>query len=214
MFSTTLRCVTSNTRVLPRGPHSLAREEVLASQRGRMLDAMAQVVSEKGYGATTVADVIERAGVSRKTFYEHFKDKEACFLGAFDAGVEIVLATVRAADPGEGRPLVRARARVRAYLEVLAAEPAFARTFVIEVGAAGPRALQRRREVLGQFAELTRELASEEGVADTVPEEAYLGAVGASNEIVGAWIADGRTADLTELEDALVYINVALLRGL
>src|SRR5215208_4754465 len=113
--------VTSNTRVLPRGPHHLAREEVLASQRGRMLEAMAQVVADKGYGAATVADVIERAGVSRKTFYEHFKDKEACFLAAFDTAVEIVLAAVRGADPGTGGPVERARARVRPYLQVLAA---------------------------------------------------------------------------------------------
>src|SRR5215218_6805837 len=99
MFSTTLSCVTSNTRALPRGPHHLARDEVMASQRGRMLDAMAQVVAEKGYGAATVADVIERAGVSRKTFYEHFRDKEACFLAAFDTGVEILLTIIGDANP-------------------------------------------------------------------------------------------------------------------
>src|SRR5207249_11332900 len=55
-------------RVLPRGPHGLAREVVQASQRARMLDAMAEAVAEKGYGAVSVADVIARAGVSRKTF--------------------------------------------------------------------------------------------------------------------------------------------------
>ena len=71
---------------LPRGPHRLAREEVLASQRGRMLAAIAEAVAEKGYAATTVADVVGRAGVSRKTFYEHFADKEECFLAAWDAG--------------------------------------------------------------------------------------------------------------------------------
>jgi AcrR family transcriptional regulator len=168
-------------------------------------------VAEKGYGPATVADVIERAGVSRKTFYEHFKDKEACFLAAFDAGVEILLSTVRAADPGTGGALERARARVRAYLQTLAAEPAFARTFVIEVGGAGPRALQRRREVLDAFADLSRELAREEGLGEGVPDEAYLGAVGASNEIVAAWVADGRTAELGDLEDAIVHVNVALL---
>jgi AcrR family transcriptional regulator len=179
-----------------------------------MLEAMAQVVAEKGYGATTVADVIDRAGVSRKTFYEHFKDREECFLSAFDAGVDILLTTVRASDPGTGGPLVRARARVRAYLETLAAEPAFARTFVIEVGGAGPRAVERRGEVLAEFAELARELAAEEGIGAGIPDEAYLGAVGATNEIVAAWVAGGRTAELAELEDAVVYVNVALLSGL
>ena len=55
---------------------------------------MAQVVSDKGYAATTVADVVERAGVSRRTFYEQFADKEACFLAAYDAGLAAVLCRV------------------------------------------------------------------------------------------------------------------------
>jgi AcrR family transcriptional regulator len=168
-----------------------------------MLDAMAQVVAEKGYGAATVADVIERAGVSRKTFYEHFRDKEACFLAAYDTGVEVMLATMRAADPGGDDLVARTRARVRAYVETLAAEPGFARTFVIEVGAAGPRALARRHEVVAQFAELSREVAS-----DAAPE-AYIAAAGASNELVAHALVEGRP--LTELEDALVSVNLALL---
>jgi AcrR family transcriptional regulator len=202
--------VTSNTeRALPRGPHHLAREEVMASQRGRMLDAMAHVVAERGYGATTVAHVIEHAGVSRKTFYEHFRDKEECFLAAFETGVEVLLATVREADPGGGDGLARVQARVRAYLETLAAEPGFARTFVIEVGAAGPKALARRHEVIGQFAQLSREVVQELGLGDAVPEEAFVAAVGASNELVAQALIDERP--VTELEDALIYVNAALL---
>src|SRR6187401_183309 len=94
-------------KILPRGPHRLAREVVLASQRGRLIDAMAVVVAAKGYTAATVADVIGHAGVSRKTFYEHFRDKEACFLAVYDAGVEVLLATMREAggdaDDAAGR---------------------------------------------------------------------------------------------------------------
>ncbi|MGZ4202871.1 MAG: TetR/AcrR family transcriptional regulator, partial [Thermoleophilaceae bacterium] len=144
---------------LPRGPHRLAREEVLASQRGRMLAAMAEAVAEKGYAATTVADVVGRAGVSRKTFYEHFNDKEECFLAAWDAGVETLIgALTRATLETDGRWQDRVRAGVRAYLETLAAVPAFARTFLIEVLAAGPRALERRAAVHKRFADLLREL--------------------------------------------------------
>jgi AcrR family transcriptional regulator len=180
----------------------------MASQRGRLLDAIARVVADKGYGATTVADVIEDAGVSRKTFYEHFRDKEDCFLAAYDAGVEILLATMRAADAGLSDPLDRTRARVRAYLETLAAEPAFARTFLIEVGAAGPRAIERRHAVHDAFARAAREIASG---SSSVPDEAYLAAIGASNEIVTRYVAEGRTAELPALEDAVVYFQVALL---
>src|SRR3954451_22759007 len=86
-------------RPLPRGPHGLERDVVLASQRGRMLGAMAEAVARKTYAGTTVADVVAGAGVSRKTFYEHFSDKEECFLSAFDAGVDMLLEAITRAQP-------------------------------------------------------------------------------------------------------------------
>src|SRR3954452_16599761 len=76
---------------LPSGRHRLTREAVEESQRGRLLFSVAQAVAEKGYAATTVADVVERASVSRRTFYEQFDSMEDCFLAAFNMGVEIVL---------------------------------------------------------------------------------------------------------------------------
>src|SRR3954470_22993998 len=76
---------------LPRGRHRLTREEVQTSQRERMLLSMAEAASVKGYAKTTVADVIKRARVSRETFYEHFSDKEDCFLAAYDEAVNHVL---------------------------------------------------------------------------------------------------------------------------
>src|SRR5438105_1831196 len=85
---------------LPSGRHGLTREAVVASQRSRLIDAMAQVVAERGYPATTVADVVERAGVSRRTFYEQFADKEACFLAAYDVGLTAVLGRIKEAVEG------------------------------------------------------------------------------------------------------------------
>src|SRR5579875_630056 len=84
------------TRPLPRGRHRLSRDEVLASQRGRMLAGVAEAVAEKGYNRVSVADVISRAGVSRETFYEQFTDKEDCFLRALDAGVAGLLEVLSA----------------------------------------------------------------------------------------------------------------------
>lgn len=204
-------------RELPRGPHQLAREVVLASQRGRMLEAMAEIVAEKGYPAATVADVIARARVSRKTFYEHFSDKEDCFLAAYDAGVELLLEALRHAGSDTQDLLERARARTRAYLETLAAEPAFARTFLIEVAAAGPAALERREAVHDRFAELLREqveTAREQLPALPVaPDEAYLAAVGATDLVVSRLVARGRTSELPQLEDAVLHIQLSLLVG-
>jgi AcrR family transcriptional regulator len=184
---------------------------VAASQRGRLLDAMAHAVAEKGYGAVSVADVIARAGVSRKTFYVYFRDKLDCFLAAYDVGVEVLLATVRAAGEDETDPLAVTRARTRAYLRTLAAEPAFARTFLLEVSAAGPEALERRRAVHRQFADLARELVDSVPGAPDLPDELYLASVGATNEVVTAWLVAGRAAELPQLEDVLFHIQLSLL---
>jgi AcrR family transcriptional regulator len=212
--------VTGDTHLpapLPRGPHRLAREVVTASQRGRLLNAMAEVVAEKGYGATTVADVIARAGVSRRTFYEQFSDREECFLAAYETGVEVLLDTVREAGGGEDDPAGRMRARIRAYLETLAAEPAFARTFLIEVAAAGPRALARRAEVHERFAQLSAELLAEARAQapalDDVPFELHLAAVGATNELVSRLVTAGRTAELPALEEVVFRVHASLLVG-
>ena len=85
---------TSILSVLPRGRHAAPRPVVREAQRARMLAAMVQVVAEKGYGRVAVADVIERAGVSRKTFYEQFSNKDDCFVAAYDATVYELLATI------------------------------------------------------------------------------------------------------------------------
>jgi AcrR family transcriptional regulator len=207
-------------RSLPRGPHRLAREVVAASQRGRLLEAMAEAVADKGYAATTVADVVSRAGVSRKTFYEHFRDKEGCFLAAYDTGVEVLLGELasraEAAGPEAGWR-ERVRGGIHAYLEVLASEPAFAHTFLVEVTAAGPRARERRDEVHRRFVELLRGQVAlaraDHPELPEVPEPVYAAIVGGINEVVSSWVREGRTAYLLELEPALTYFQLALLAG-
>ena len=209
----------TSPRPLPRGPHGLERDVVLASQRGRMLSAMAEAVAANTYGGTTVADVVAGAGVSRKTFYEHFRDKEECFLAAFDTGVDLLLEAIVQAQPAPGDTtwIGLARVRARAYLETLAREPAFARTFLIEVFAAGPRALERRAEVLRRCAQLFEDLHEDARrqfpSLPPVPEAIFVAAVGAINELVSDFAREGRTAELPELEDTLLYLQVALFAG-
>src|SRR4051794_17675081 len=139
-------------RVLPRGRHRIGREVVLASQRGRLIEGIVAAVAEKGNAAATVGDVVGRAGVSRKTFYEHFTDKLECFLAAYDAGVEVLLANMQAAWEGPGSFAERQQAAVDAFLRTLVAAPDFARTFLIEALAAGPAALERRAAVHARVA--------------------------------------------------------------
>jgi AcrR family transcriptional regulator len=130
---------------LPRGRHRLSREQVENSQRSRMLLALAVAMSEKGYVATSVADIIKRAGVGRETFYQHFTSKLDCFMSAFDVAGEMLMARLeQASQDAEGTPLERFDHALSEYLDVLAEQPAFARVFLVEVYAAGADALERR----------------------------------------------------------------------
>jgi len=117
-------------------------------QRMRVLAAMAEVTSERGAGSVTVAHVVARAGVSRRTFYDLFADREECLLAAFDEAVGRVSAQVIEAYEREGVWRERIRAGLWALLEWLDEEPALAKLLVVESLAAGPRALAPRASVL------------------------------------------------------------------
>lgn len=138
---------------LPRGRHGLTREAVADDQRRRITSAMAEVMAEHGYAATSVAAVIARAGVSRETFYQQFRSKLDCFLASFDAAAETLFgplgtALERAAERGQGSGpadrLDRFDELLGSYLDGLAAQPALTRVFLVEVFAAGPEAIARR----------------------------------------------------------------------
>lgn len=129
---------------LPKGRHSLSREQVARAQRIRLVVAMADAMAERGYVGTPVAAVLERAGVSRETFYQLYDDKLACFLDALDFVGEVLVAELATAVGGAGDPLDRARRAVDRYLDTIVEHPAFARLFLVEVHAAGPDAMARR----------------------------------------------------------------------
>jgi AcrR family transcriptional regulator len=204
-------------RSLPRGRHAAAREVVLASQRGRLLEAMAACVAERGYAATTVAQVVARAGVSRKTFYEHFADKRACFLAAWEAGVEILFGQLAevAAETEDWRR--RLRDGVEAFLEVLAAEPEFARSFMIEVLSVGEEALTRRAEIHERFAGVlaeTYDAAQAQGAGlGPVPPWVFRAAAGAAWELIVEHLRTRGVDGLVGLAPRIEQIHLALLRG-
>ena len=170
-------------------------------------------MAEKGYAAATIDDIVRGAGVSKKTFYEHFQDKLGCFLAAYEAASDELYEHVRAAQDGvpaassADRWLERTRAGIRAYLRWLAAEPALARVFLIEVAAAGPEALARRERLRDRYAERMRELQ----VESSVPEEIFHAVVAAADDLVVRRLREGR--DLLELEPILLRLQVSLLSG-
>jgi AcrR family transcriptional regulator len=132
----------------------VGREKVSEIQRARILGAMTEVASERGAANVTVAHVVARSGVSRRTFYELFEDREACFLAAFDDAAARIAAEVVPAYEAQKRPLSRAswregiRAALAELLEFLDEEPEVGRLCIVESLAAGPRALERRARVV------------------------------------------------------------------
>src|SRR6202035_4090531 len=118
---------------LPSGRHGLLPSFVAANQRERILSAVAQAAAELGYVEMSVEAITARAGVSRRTFYEHFKNKEDAFLAAYDTVVHQQARSIRHAYLQETGARERLRAGIRAYLQCMAGEPEVARMCTVEV---------------------------------------------------------------------------------
>lgn len=164
-------------RRLSPGRHGLSREQVSASQRARMVAAMAEAAAEKGYTAVSVADVLKRAKVSRLTFYQHFSDKADCFAAAYDTAVEALLVDVTGALREEQDRWESVERAVGAYLDALAAEPVLARLFLVEAYAAGPEFLRRRVALQGSVVDAIAEFVDARSPQRRLACEAMLGAV-------------------------------------
>jgi AcrR family transcriptional regulator len=141
--------VKAGARVGRPGGDGLPREHVGEIQRLRILWAMGEVASERGVGAVTVAHIVARAGMSRRTFYDLFVGREECFLAAFEEVVRQASVTVLGAWEAAGSWRERVRGALGALLVFFDTHPAAARLCVVEGLAAGPRALEYRRGIVG-----------------------------------------------------------------
>jgi AcrR family transcriptional regulator len=136
------------------GPHGIPRAVVHEVQRGRLLDALAEVIAEEGYLDTTVHKILKRAGISRRTFYEIFTDKEDCFLAAYQEAADQIIAIVQRACLVGGTPETRIENGLRAMLEFAEHEPQVARMCIVEVMAAGEKGRARRARTMERLTEL------------------------------------------------------------
>jgi AcrR family transcriptional regulator len=199
----------------PSGPRRLPGDLVRAIQRERLLVAMLGAVAELGYRSTNVQDVIERAGVSRPTFYEHFANKDACFIAAFDTSAQRLRDQVATAAE-EGGDVWRDRIRLGfvALLAFAAAEPEAARTVIVEARAATPDAALRRVALIDHFATCidtkVRELLP--GGTTHSPITAS-GVVGGVESLLYARLNKGRMDDLPALLPSLMYFAVLPYEG-
>jgi AcrR family transcriptional regulator/DNA-binding MarR family transcriptional regulator len=144
----------AKTSRLRPGPNGMPRGQVTEIQRTRMLAATVEAVEDVGYARLTVAQVIGRARVSRKTFYDLFDDREDCFLAAFDEAVEHLGEVVSEAYLAESRWRDGVRSGLLALLRFMDDEPGLARMVIVEALGAGPRVLERRAEILEHVKEI------------------------------------------------------------
>jgi AcrR family transcriptional regulator len=210
-----VQLLSSSDGKFPSGVRKLPSDLVSAVQRERLLVAMLRAASELGYRETNVQDVIERAGVSRPTFYEHFANKEACFLAAFDATAARLRDRVAAAARKGGDNL---RDRLRFGLETIlhfaATEGDAARTLIVEARAASAEAVLRRDDLLDHFADCidtqVRELLP--GVPSYSPVTAA-GIVGGIEALLYSRLNKGELKDFDSLLPSMMYFLVLPFEG-
>jgi len=166
---------------------------------------VADVTSAASYAEMTVEDIIVTAGVSRRAFYEHFKNKDDAFLAAYDAVVDQLVGRVAAAGGSEEDPVKRVSAGLGAFLDFLGREPSFARMCIVEALAAGPEAIQRRNDAMGAFTDLieqnVRQFWGDKGPPALTAETV----VGGIYEVVYTRVLRGEIRELPDLLPDLTY---------
>jgi TetR/AcrR family transcriptional regulator len=191
---------------LPRGRHGLSRADVAGQQRIRILTALAEVLAERGYVSTPVAAIIERAGVSRETFYEQFASKADCFIAALEETVGDLAVILRDVTSAPGSPIERYDRMLQVYLDALIARPDTARLFLIETYAAGEDAMRRRLELQQQFVDGLVRIFGRRSARDRAACEAL---VGATVALVTARFVAGDIAGVRTVRKPLVDLAAA-----
>lgn len=208
-------------RRLRPGP-GVPREDVVANQRERLFGAMVASVGVRGYAATTVGDLVEISGVSSRTFYDLFPDKQACCLATLEAIIQAALAFA-AQSAGEGVGVrapggvrlpdepdfdsgsweERAREGFDAFAAMVAAQPAAARLGLIEAYAAGPEVLVPLEHAVAGFEWLTQQMLAQSPERAEMPAEMVSAMIGAQQEIARTRLRHGREKELPGLMDGL-----------
>ena len=173
-------------------------EFLVPEHRSRLLEGMARAVAERGYAATTIADIVREASVSRRTFYEHFQSKSECLIALYEAASHNALKVLRGAiDPNHPWQTQVERA-LGAYFEALAANPLLLRTLYIEILGLGQEGLAARRRVNREIAQLMLDVVNGASPGQLAPQMA-MAVVGGINELVLEYIERDEEEKLVEL---------------
>jgi AcrR family transcriptional regulator len=191
---------------LPRGPQALPREAVAAHQRERLFKAMVEAVDEHGYVATTISDLVSRAGVSRRSFYEHFHNKDECLLATYDAIVvrltrRLVGAGRLVGETGSAEGWKeRLEAFICALFEAAIDRPDAARLVCVEMGAAGPAGVQRWAQGAARLERFIVEGFAESPGEGTIPDPVARAIVGALRKILYSRVRRARSSKALKAE--------------
>jgi len=199
----------------PSGIRSIPPDLVSAVQRERLLAGMLRATAQLGYRELSVQDVLDRAGVSRPTFYEHFENKEDCFVAAFDAAAaRLRQRLASAAEPGAGWR-ERLRLSLEELLRFVSEDPDAAMTLIVDARAACPPALARRDEMLDHFAScLDSQVRAEAPASQPAPSAiAAAGIVGGIEALLYSRLNRGETDSIEDLLPSLMYFAVLPYEG-
>jgi AcrR family transcriptional regulator len=202
-------------QALPRGRHGLSRETVEASQRARLLRAVIELGAERGFESLTLSDIVGRAGVARRTFYEHFANKEACCMAAYDYAAAQLVERLAASQRPDVPPLPsRIEHYVRTLLDLAVEEPALVRMFTADAGGAGPAAGAHQRHMRRQIADGLVALSAAQHELDPsstpLTHLRALAIVGAVNELIQQSFHERGARALRQLEVDIREIVLAL----
>jgi len=216
--------VASSATAARRGDPPTPREEAAGAEaprvearRERLLAAMATSIEEKGFRETAVADVVRIARTSRRTFYEHFSDREHCFLALFEATTEEMMAGIARAFRPEAPWEEQVDVTVQSYFDSVAARPALFRSFTRELPALGKSGAERQRAITEGFADTLVALA-EAGSRKQGPDapgplsrDAAIIIVGGLRELTVSALEQRR--DVDELRASASQIVKAIIAG-
>lgn len=201
-------------RPLHGGRHGIPKDLVSHNQRERLLAAMAATAAEHGYDGATVARVIKAASVSRRTFYEHFENKEACFLATYDALQQHVDSLIEEAVGSHEAWEDQVAAALASFVGFLSSRPRLARVYLVEAVAAGELTMGRREESVGRFIELLRRGREErDSPAHEVAEGMEEALAGGVFELLGRRTLAGEADRLESYVPALIEFVLAPYMG-
>lgn len=182
--------------------------------RKRLLDALEQSIREDGYQKTTVADIVRRARTSRRTFYEHFEGREACFLALLaEAYADQVQQISAAVDPGSPWR-IQVRQAVEAWISSAEARSALMHSATRDLPALGPAAHDLQREVMENFIAMVQALGDSDqfhsaGIGP-VSRQRVVMLLGGLRELTAITVEDGGA--MSDITDEAVAASIALLR--